>query len=286
LLKHKKDAEATMTATNELDAALCQEELPDEFSRLASSSSPRERPNVAWMVSGIVPAACPAGRGDLPAHAEAASGRAGMVARPGPRQSAQSLRIDNHFRLVCLMIEDSFNLTGGESVAVLFHPSTVPVMDVFRSIDSLDDQYDLTLLDGPEQALAAYVQSGSTKGIVSDALLLAFALTRQRGKAFDHRPVGSRQGSLEEYCLMVVIGAARRPGSEVAREASALLGISPLPLDLLSALGGELARQMDLGSIVFPVPEPGEFRAVVGIDDGQFKAIVEAFDRPGRHFSL
>ncbi|MCG7392476.1 hypothetical protein MHY87_06120 [Microvirga sp. ACRRW] len=46
-----------MTATNELDAALCQEELPDEFSRLASSSSAREKPNVAWMLSGIV-AAC------------------------------------------------------------------------------------------------------------------------------------------------------------------------------------------------------------------------------------
>jgi hypothetical protein len=43
-----------MTATNELDAALCQEELPDEFSRLGSSSSPYERPNVAWMLSGIV----------------------------------------------------------------------------------------------------------------------------------------------------------------------------------------------------------------------------------------
>jgi hypothetical protein len=43
-----------MTATNELDAALCQEELPDEFSRLASSASPREKPNVASMLSGIV----------------------------------------------------------------------------------------------------------------------------------------------------------------------------------------------------------------------------------------
>ena len=43
-----------MTATNELDAALCQEELPDEFSRLASSSSPHEKPNVAWALSGIV----------------------------------------------------------------------------------------------------------------------------------------------------------------------------------------------------------------------------------------
>ncbi|WP_243375280.1 hypothetical protein [Microvirga solisilvae] len=43
-----------MTATNELDAALCQEELPDEFSRLASSSSPHEKQNMAWMLSGIV----------------------------------------------------------------------------------------------------------------------------------------------------------------------------------------------------------------------------------------
>lgn len=43
-----------MTATNELDAVLCQEELPDEFSRLASSSPPRDRPSVATMLSGIV----------------------------------------------------------------------------------------------------------------------------------------------------------------------------------------------------------------------------------------
>jgi hypothetical protein len=44
-----------MTATNELDAVLCQEELPDEFSRLASSSPPRDRPSVASMLSGIIP---------------------------------------------------------------------------------------------------------------------------------------------------------------------------------------------------------------------------------------
>ncbi|WP_262270919.1 MULTISPECIES: hypothetical protein [Microvirga] len=44
-----------MTATNELDAVLCQEELPDEFSRLASSSSPRDKPSVASMLSGIIP---------------------------------------------------------------------------------------------------------------------------------------------------------------------------------------------------------------------------------------
>lgn len=184
------------------------------------------------------------------------------------------------------MTEDDLNPVRRESVAVLFHPSTVPVMDVFRSIDSLDDQYDLTLLDAPEQALAAYVREGASKGIVSDALLLAFALTRQRGRAFDHRPIGSRLGSLEEYCLMVVIGAARQPGSDVAREASAVLEIAPLPLDLLSALGGELARQMDQGSIIFPVPGLDEFRAVLGIEDARLEAVVDASSRPGRHFSL
>ena len=45
-----------MTATNELDAVLCQEELPDEFSRMASSSPQRDKPSVAFMLSGIVQA--------------------------------------------------------------------------------------------------------------------------------------------------------------------------------------------------------------------------------------
>lgn len=45
-----------MPATNQLDACLCQEELPDEFARLASNSSPKDKPSVAFMISGIVPA--------------------------------------------------------------------------------------------------------------------------------------------------------------------------------------------------------------------------------------
>ncbi len=43
-----------MTAANELDAILCQEELPDEFSRLTSSSSSRDKPSVASMLSGMI----------------------------------------------------------------------------------------------------------------------------------------------------------------------------------------------------------------------------------------
>jgi hypothetical protein len=43
-----------MTATNELDAVFCQEELPDEFSRLTSSSTSRDRASTASMLSGII----------------------------------------------------------------------------------------------------------------------------------------------------------------------------------------------------------------------------------------
>jgi len=182
------------------------------------------------------------------------------------------------------MTEASPILTANDSVAVLFHPSTVPVIDVFRSIGSLEDQYDLALLDGPEHMLAAYVDPTTAKGIVSDALLLAFALTRQRGRGFGYQPLRSRQGSVDEYCLMILIGSARQQNSELAREASAILGVSPL--DLLSSLAGELARQIDLGAIVFPIPGLREFRAVVGIEGEQIEAIVEAAHAPGRHFSL
>ena len=44
-----------MTATNELDAILSQEDMPDEFSRLASSSPPGNYYSGASLVSGLVP---------------------------------------------------------------------------------------------------------------------------------------------------------------------------------------------------------------------------------------
>ena len=45
-----------MTATNELDAVLCQEELPDEFCRLSSSITQGDKPSIASLLSGIIPA--------------------------------------------------------------------------------------------------------------------------------------------------------------------------------------------------------------------------------------
>ncbi|MBB3018694.1 hypothetical protein FHR70_001748 [Microvirga lupini] len=161
------------------------------------------------------------------------------------------------------MIEGSSFPSAVNPVAVLLHPSAVPVIDVFRSLNRLEDQYDLALLDGPEQGLAAYTRPDTAKGIVSDALLLAFALTRQRGRPFVHKPVGSRHGSLDEYSLLTLIGASRHASSEVALEAARHLEI--VSLDFMSALAGELVRQIDLGTVAFDVPSLSDFRAVMGV---------------------
>jgi hypothetical protein len=162
-------------------------------------------------------------------------------------------------------------------VAVLLHPSVVPVIDVFRSLNRLEDQYDLAMLDGPEQALSTYTQAETAKGIVSDALLLAFALTRQRGRSFIHRPVGSRHGSLDEYSLLTLIGASRDPSSEVALEAARYLDI--VSLDFMAALAGDLVRQIDLGAVAFEVPGLSEFRAITGIGEVEEVLVETALTR-------
>ncbi|MBF9195324.1 hypothetical protein I2H36_04680 [Microvirga sp. BT290] len=172
--------------------------------------------------------------------------------------------------------------SGPNPVAVLLHPSTVAVVDVFRSLNRLEDHYDLALLDGPEQALATYTQPDTAKGIVSDALLLAFALTRQRGRPFIHRPVGSRHGSLDEYSLLTLIGASRDASPEVALEAARYLDI--VSLDFMSALAGDLVRQIELGAVAFEVPSLPELRAMLGVGTAEEVLVETALRRAELNF--
>jgi len=171
-----------------------------------------------------------------------------------------------------------------EPVAVLLHPTLVPVIDVFRSLSSLDDHYDLALLDAPELALAKYTTPEAAKGIVSDALLLAFALTRQRGRPFSHRQIGSRHGSLDEYCLLVLIEASRKPGSDVAREAAAYLDLAPP--EVLATLTGELVRQIDRGSLAFDPPTLADLRAITGQGTSEEVVIETALAKTEFNFRL
>lgn len=182
------------------------------------------------------------------------------------------------------MAEVSLSTLARDPIAVLFHPTAVPVVDVFRTLDSLEDQYDLALLDEPERALASYVTPAAAKGIVSDALLLAFALSRQRGRSFHHRAIKSRYGSMEEYCLLTLIVASRNPGSELAREAAAALGVtSP---DYMASLASEIGRQIDQGTVVFQEPTLEEFRAMLGQWDARTETILERMDEADLYFKF
>lgn len=180
------------------------------------------------------------------------------------------------------MVEVSSWSPAPGAVAFLLHPSVVPIIDVFRSLNSLEDQYDLALLDRPERGLASYVEPDAAKGIVSDALLLAFALTRQRGRPFCYRPLGSRHGSVDEYCLLALIGSSGNAVSDVALESAAFLEVEPL--DPLMALAREIRRQMQIGTLVFEPPRLSEFRAMMGQAPSEDVLIESAMEKAEFNF--
>ncbi|MCB8820169.1 hypothetical protein [Microvirga rosea] len=147
------------------------------------------------------------------------------------------------------------------SVAVLFRPSIVPLIDAFRSLDILSEGYDIHVLEAPEQDLARYVEKDAARAIVSDAMLLAFALSRQRGQPLSHQAPRSRKGTLDEYCVLTLIGASENPDSELAFEAAAALRIASL--DFTLSLATDLLRRIDLGGLPLECPSLSEFRAIV-----------------------
>jgi hypothetical protein len=152
-------------------------------------------------------------------------------------------------------------MTYGE-VSVLLHPGTVPIIGIFRSFNRLEDQYDLTSLDAPERTLASYTRPEAAKAIISDALLFAFALARQRTEPLSYKPVGSRHASIDEYCLLALIGSSRMPDSELTFEAATALGVASL--GFMTSLAADLVRQIDLAGMHLGEPGLHEFRAIVG----------------------
>lgn len=168
--------------------------------------------------------------------------------------------------------------------SVLLHPSAVPIIDVFRAIDGLEDHFDLALLEEPEKALATYLRPPSAKSVMADLLLLAFTLAQQQKRAFEHKPIGSRHASRDEYCLMAMIGAAHQCSLEVSKEASAMLSISCV--NLLLPLAKKIAWHIDHGNVVFPVPTLCEFRNIVKAENEQRTAVSESSRKPDLHRGL
>ena len=91
-------------------------------------------------------------------------------------------------------------------VAVLF-----PLRPCRSSISfvpwAISDRTTISAPSTPSRIACGLMNRELAKGIVSDALLLAFGLRRERRAPLDYRPVRSRRGTLDEYRLMALMAA-------------------------------------------------------------------------------
>lgn len=159
------------------------------------------------------------------------------------------------------------------SIAVLFAPGAVRIIDVFRALGDFEDHYDVGALDRLEDQLAASVGRDAAKGIVSDALLLAFGLRRERPEPLQYSPTGSRRGTLDEYRLVALLSATYWHDFILASEAAAALDIiHPQPL---ISLAFDISRRLEASGLKLDMPDPRLFR-----DAPSPSTIVEVERRP------
>jgi hypothetical protein len=138
-------------------------------------------------------------------------------------------------------------------VVVLFPPRLVPLVDVFRGLGPLGDTYDVTALDALERRLGAIVGERAAKGVVSDALLLAFGLRRDRIAPLTYGPLASRTGTLDEYRLLALVAAAYWRDFHLASKAAAALEM--LHTQPLVALALDVARRLERAGIALALPD-------------------------------
>ncbi len=156
------------------------------------------------------------------------------------------------------MLEPAVRDQQDARVGVLFSPGTVVVIDIFRALGDFEDHYDITALDSTERRLARFMPQEVAKGIVSDALLLAFGVRRERAKPLEFRPPLSRRGSLDEYRLVAILAAAFWHDFVLAAKAAGALGIGhPQPL---ISLAFDIARRLETAGITLAVPDARLFR--------------------------
>jgi hypothetical protein len=136
---------------------------------------------------------------------------------------------------------------------VLFSPDAVQIIDIFRSLGDFEETYDIEALDQLEAALACVMSRDDAKSVVSDALLLAFGLRRERREALDFAPVRSRRGTLDEYRLLALIGASHIQDGGLVSDAAASLDI--MRAWPLVALASDIARRLEAAGLTLQCPD-------------------------------
>jgi hypothetical protein len=155
------------------------------------------------------------------------------------------------------MIKPRTPLETAAQVAVLFPPDAVSVIDIFRALGDFEDHYDITALDQLETRLADAMSEDDAKCIVSDALLLAFSLRRERCEPLEFAPIRSRRGTLDEYRLMALVGATYWHDFDLAADAAASLKV--VHHQPLVALAFDIARRLETAGLRIECPDPRMF---------------------------
>lgn len=151
---------------------------------------------------------------------------------------------------------------------ILLAPGAVTVIDTFRALGDFEEHYDLAALDQLEKALAREVGPPAAKALVSDALLLAFGLRRERRAPLAFQPIGSRRATLDEYGLLSLLAAVHREDDALATLAASALNLSDWRP--LGALACDIAERFDAVGIPPIGPNPvllgGEADAVTVVE--------------------
>lgn len=143
------------------------------------------------------------------------------------------------------------------AVAYLFSPDIVPLVDVFRALGDFEESYDVEALDRLEERLTQEMDRASAKGLVSDALLLAFGLRRERLEPLRYAPLRSRIGTRDEFLLMSMIGAGYWQDHLAASDAASALQV--FHTQALISLAYDIARRLEGNALRLPHPNSALF---------------------------
>jgi hypothetical protein len=144
------------------------------------------------------------------------------------------------------------------AIAILFGPETVPVIDIFRALGDFEEHYDIAALDELEENLSRSMSRETAKSVVSDALLLAFGLRRERREPLRYARLRSRRGTLDEYRLMALVGAAYWHDFGSASEAAVSLDV--VHAQPLVSLASDIARRLKAAGVQVERPDSRIFR--------------------------
>lgn len=151
------------------------------------------------------------------------------------------------------MYQSTAPIAPSAAVSFLLSPDVVLVIDMFRALGDFEEHYDLSALDRLEDRLSAIIDPVSARGLVSDALLLGFALRTERTTTWAMHPAGSRRATPHEYRLLGLVAACMHADTGLAAEA--LRGLGVAGNHTILALAREVAARLTAAGVELDPPD-------------------------------